>query len=252
MIPFINKLRAFFNFNRPNSSPTVRFVFPSLVLSLALLMGANVIGTPNQSYVKLVPSATMVKSGERFAIEVYVNAHVPVNAVDVEIDFADSVKIIGVDKAQSVLTIWTKEPTISGNTINFSGGTFRRGFVGEHIVATIKAEAVATGKTEFSVSSAQLLAGDGQGTPIALTSLTQNSRTSFIIYDEDTTDDELSVNVVVNINPDIDGDGRITIRDISSFLAAWHTQTVLYDFNDDGRMNFIDFSIILARSFLDR
>lgn len=230
--------------------PTVKYMFP-LVLGFAAIFAASVVSSET-SYIKLVPSATTVLQGERFTIEVYASAHVPVNALDVTIDFSkDKVEILSVDKTQSVLTIWTQEPAITDNTISFGGGTFRRGFVGEHLVATIKAEAKQTGQTEFLVSDAELLAGDGKGTPVKVATTGPDSRTSFYIYDQNEDPAEISAKVGLNINADIDGDGKVTIRDISAFMAAWHSKSGAHDFNNDGRMNFIDFSIILARSFMN-
>jgi hypothetical protein len=234
--------------SRLTPKPTVKYMFP-LVFGFAAVLAASVISS-DTSYIKLVPSTTTVLTGERFTIEVYASAHVPVNALDITINFAsDKVEIVSVDKAQSVLTVWTEEPTITNNTIKFGGGTFRRGFVGEHLVATIKVRAKQTGQTEFMVSDAQLLAGDGMGSVVKVSKSGPDSRTSFYIYDQNTDPAEISAKVGLNINADIDGDGRVTLKDISVFMSAWHSKSVIYDFNRDGKMNFVDFSIILARSF---
>ena len=228
--------------------PTVKYMFP-LVLGFVAVLSAAVINT-SSSYIRLEPSQSEVMAGDRFSIDVYASAHVPVNALDIEIEYLpDVVTVLSIDKAQSVLTIWTEEPVIGTKTITLSGGTFRRGFVGEHLVATIKVEAKSSGQTEFMVSQAQLLAGDGKGTPVAVTGTGDASRTSFYIYDQDEDPAKISANLDLRINPDIDGDGNVSLRDISSFMSAWHSRQGNYDFNSDGRMNFIDFSIILAKSF---
>lgn len=189
-------------------------------------------------------------TGELFSIDVYAYAHVPVNALDVKIDFQPgSVEITGVDKGQSVLTIWTQEPKIENSTISFGGGTYRRGFVGEHLVATINVKALYSGKTEFTIKEVNLLAGDGKGTPVAISSDADMVKQSFIIYDQNSDPAEISAELGLKINADIDGDGKVTLRDISSFMAAWYSGSQVYDFNNDKEMNFIDFSIILAKSF---
>jgi hypothetical protein len=235
---------------RPKATvaPTIKYMFP-LVLGFVTVLGAAVINS-NSSYIRLEPSQTEVMAGERFSIDVYASAHVPVNALDIEIEYLpDAVNVLSIDKAQSVLTIWTKEPVIGANTISLSGGTFRRGFVGEHLIATIKVEAKSSGQTEFMVSDAELLAGDGLGTPVAVTGTGEASRTSFYIYDQNEDPAKISASLDMRLNPDIDGDGKVSLRDISTFMSAWHTKQTRYDFNSDGRMNFIDFSIILAKSF---
>jgi len=158
---------------------------------------------------------------------------------------------MSVDKAQSVLTIWKDEPSIEKNTIKLSGGTFRRGFMGEHLVATIKARAKYNGKTQFTVNDVVLLAGDGQGTAVAVDDSSLSSQTSFYIYNQNEDPEKIRATFGIQINEDINGDGKVTLADISAFLAAWHSKSTIYDFNGDNKMNFIDFSIILAKSFFN-
>jgi hypothetical protein len=230
---------------------TVRYMFP-LVFGMVAILGATAITGFNSSYIKLTPSETLVENGETFSIAVFASAHVPVNAVDIEIAFSSKdVEIISVDKGQSVLTIWKEDPIIGKNSIKISGGTFRRGFIGEHLVATIKVKAKYNGQTEFLVSNVRLLAGDGKGTKVAVSESDPNSRTSFYIYDQNQDPAKISAEITVRINEDINGDGRITLADISAFLSAWHNKSTTYDFNDDKKMNFSDFSIILAKSFFN-
>jgi hypothetical protein len=227
---------------------TVKTMFS--LLSIALLLGAAVISGGDVSYVRLQTSKTTVKAGDRFSIDVYAYASVPVNAVDVTLKFdKTNVDVLSVDKGQSVLTIWTKEPIVDGDKVIISGGTFRKGFVGEHIIATIELQAKQTGQSTFSANNVQLLAGDGKGTPVKTTQ-TDGSTLSFYVYDEKTDPASIGVNVGVSILTDIDGDGKVSLKDVSSFMGAWSSSSHLYDFNNDGKMTFIDFSIILADVFL--
>ena len=78
---------------------------------------------------------------------------------------------------------------------------------------------------------------------------TNESNTSLFIYDENTAPADIGVDVRVNFLSDIDGDGEVSLRDISTFMSAWTDKSKLYDFNGDGRMSFRDFSIILADYF---
>jgi hypothetical protein len=224
-------------------------MFP-LFIGLVAVLGAAALSSIDASYIKLTSSTTMVMKGEIFIIDIYAYAHVPVNAVSVSVGFdPDSVKVLSVDKAQSVLNIWTEEPTVTNGRITLSGGTYRRGFVGEHLVASIKAQAVSSGRTDFNVDGANLLAGDGSGTEVDFSTSNEESIQSFIIYNQGEDPAKLSADIGLGISADIDGDGEVTLKDISSFMSAWYTGSMTYDFNNDARMNFIDFSIILARSF---
>lgn len=239
-------LRSYF---LPTEKRPVRRMFPILVGFLAFL-GASTISSLDSSYIKLTPSQSVVMSGETFYIEVFAYAHVPVNALDVTLEFDEaSLEILSVDKGQSVLTLWTEEPAVEGSRITLSGGTYRRGFLGEHLVATVKAKAKGSGKAEFKVSDAVLLAGDGSGKPVSLARNTEESAKSFVIYNQNEDPRTLQASLNVGISADIDGDGVVTLKDISTFMSAWYSGEKRYDFNNDAKMNFIDFSIILARSF---
>ncbi len=234
---------------KPRKSKTVRYMFP-VIFSVLAILGASAITSIDASYIKLNPSKTVVMNGEQFVIDIYAYAHVPVNALDIKIDFDPaSVEIVSVDKAQSVLTIWTKEPTVENNSIVLGGGTYRRGFIGEHLIATIKAKALSSGQTKFMVNEANLLAGDGSGTKVTTTNNTTDTVKSFIIYNQGEDPAKISANLELGISADIDGDGTVTLKDISTFMSAWYNGDKTYDFNSDNKMNFIDFSIILARSF---
>lgn len=232
------------NYNRARIG-TVRFMFPALVSFVAVL-GAAAITATDVSYIRLSTSETTVQAGARFSIDVYAYAHVPVNAVDITLQFnGDAVKVLGVDRGQSVLTLWTEDPIIENNKVILRGGTFKKGFIREHKIATIEVEAKQTGQSEFKATDVVLLAGDGTGSPVSVAEA-NTSAVSLYIYDENTNPENIGVDVEVNIITDIDGDGKVSLKDISSFMASWANKDKVYDFNGDGRMTFKDFSIILA------
>lgn len=227
---------------------TVRYMFP-LAIGFAAILGAQLISSTQTSYIKLEINKQAVQTNDQFSVDVYAYAHVPVNAVDVTLTFdGDKVKVVQVDRGQSVLTIWTEDPVISKNSVVLRGGTFRRGFVGEHKIATIDLQAKGTGSSKFNAKDVLLLAGDGQGTPVS-TSKSSGASASLYIYDENTNPEDIRVDVAINLITDLDGDGRVTLRDISAFMSAWTNKTKIHDFNGDGRMTFRDFSIILASFF---
>jgi hypothetical protein len=201
------------------------------------------------SYIRLEVDKQAVRESEQFSVAVYAYAHVPVNAVDITLEFnGNRAEVIGVDKGQSVLTIWTEEPIIESNRVILRGGTFRRGFLGEHLIATINLRANKTGNSQFSTGDVLLLAGDGEGTPVTTTE-SNDSNVSLYIYDENTNPDDIKIDIEVNLVTDLDGDGRVTLRDISSFMSSWASRNRVHDFNGDGRMTFRDFSIILSDFF---
>lgn len=255
MILFKKILYFFCASCHPNRSSTVRYAFP-LVFTLAAFLGAAVIVTDNKSFIHLESSVSSVNAGESFQIEIYVSAHVPVNAVDITLEFPkNQIKVTSIDKGESVLTLWTQEPRVENNKVYLTGGTFRRGFIGDHLIATINARAIQSGLAKFSVDDVSLLAGDGSGSKVSVTKNDKENATLYITNADGTkTQGTEAVGVQgvtsVVIITDIDGDGQVTLADISRFMSAWNTKSITYDFNGDGAMSFRDFGIILADSFL--
>lgn len=248
----MNQLRTIFKNLNPlkKRGATVRYMFSFSALAVvAAFLAAQVIDSKSVSYVRLESSAEIVEAGDIFTIHIYANAHTAVNAVDVTLRFdGDAVEVKQVDRGQSVLTIWTEDPVVEKNQVILRGGTFRRGFIGEHKLASVDLLAKETGQSSFSVSDVVLLAGDGEGSLVTVKETTE-SAVNLYIYDENTSPESLGVDVKIKIVTDIDGDGKVTLSDVSMFLAAWASRDTIFDFNGDNRMTFKDFSIILADVF---
>lgn len=232
---------------RPRRSRTVRFAFPLVLVSIALLSAAAPT-FDTSSYVTLEADTLVIKEGDTVSIDVSVFAHEPVNAIDLSVYYPLSqLEIINIDAGQSVITLWTQDPYIENNTAHFQGGTYRKGFEGEHFIARIDAVAKRGGVADVVAQDVRLLAGDGSGTEVPVSSEAGNQTVQVRIANSD---GELVGEVaLLRIVTDIDGDGQVNLKDISSFMAAWNSRDVIYDFSGDGKMTFKDFAIILAHSF---
>lgn len=241
----------------PHRSTTVRYAFP-LVFAIAALLGASALVSNSKSYIHLESSTNSVKAGEAFQIKVFVSAHVPVNAVDISLDFPkQQIEILGIDTGESVITLWTRDPYVENNKVILRGGTFRKGFLGDHLIATVNAKAIETGLAEFSANDVVLLAGDGTGNEVKVSDTGEETKTLYIADKNGTFAKPgeggavgLRGNASVKIVTDIDGDGQVTLGDVGDFMSAWTNGAIVYDFNGDGAMTFKDFGIILADSFL--
>ncbi|MFT5831713.1 MAG: hypothetical protein ACI9SY_000081 [Candidatus Paceibacteria bacterium] len=231
------------------SSATVKYMFPAM-LGTVLLLGASTISSVDRSYVYLSSDSRTIEVGQILTVEVGVSAHTPINAVDITVVFPpDKVEVFSVDRGQSVLTLWTEDPIIATDYVQLTGGTFRRGFVGQHEIVSIKFRALTTGQYEIRSQDITFVAGDGTGAEIASASNLANKTTLFN-FDENTTSKEIEVAIASGITTDLNQDGKVTLQDISAFMGAWNKRNQLFDFNNDGKMSFKDFSIILADFFL--
>jgi len=255
MIWYKRILYFFCNTCRPNRSRTVRYAFP-FVMGALVVLSALTISADKKTVIEIIPSQTTVKAGDVLSLDVFVNSHTPVNAIDITLDIPSSqLNVTGIDVGTSVITLWTVDPYVDGNAVVLRGGTFRKGFLGRHRIATINAKAISSGLAYINVTDSLLLAGDGRGTEVVAAD-NKNDETRLIIAKSDGTfepgTEEASAfeaNVIIRVVTDIDGDGIVTIADISRFMAAWFSSGIIYDFNGDGKMTFRDFSIILADSF---
>lgn len=242
----VNAIKKFFSPARERG--TIKYMYPAMI-TLGALLGAAVITSGDTSYVRLVTPSTIIESGERFSIDIYAYAHVPVNTVDITVQFdPKAMRILGIDTGQSVITLWTQEPIVEDDKIVFSGGTYRKGFIGEHRIATVNVEAIKTGHSDVIAQKVMLLAGDGTGSQVSVSESTA-STVQIFVYDEHTSPETIAVSTTLNLVTDVDEDGKVTLKDISIFMSAWHSKSKIYDFTGDGRMTFRDFSILLSNFF---
>jgi hypothetical protein len=226
---------------------TVRYAFPVFFGALLMTGLASVIGS-NTSFVTIEADTVTVARDQEFFVDVRVTTHVPVNAINLEIAYSeDTIAIEGIDTGQSVITLWTEEPYAENGVLYLRGGTFRKGFIGEHQIARIRVRALEAGDARLFVQDTELVAGDGLGTPVRHTNNQgQNSIQIAVVGDTGEIKGEVALSVVTDMN----GDGSVNLTDVSLFMSAWFSRATLYDFDDDGRMTFRDFSILLAETFI--
>lgn len=225
---------------------TVKYAFPLVIISALFASLASVI-SENSSYITIRTSETSVSRDQEFFVDVSVTAHVPVNAVDLVLAYPeDKLKVLGIDTGTSVITLWTEDPYVKDGKVYLRGGTFRKGFIGEHTLAHIKVRAIEAGNARIFVDKTTLVAGDGKGT---LVQVSEDSGQNEIKIAVMSSDGVLSGTATISIITDTDGDGDVDLGDISAFMAAWFTKAKTFDFDGDGRMTIKDFSILLSDSF---
>lgn len=246
MISIRSTLTQFIKKRRPvPPNRTVRYMFSLAFLLVLVLSVASVVGS-SKSAIVLETNQKQHAPGEPFSIDVYAVATAPVNAVSLSIAYPeDKIEILGIDRGESVITLWTSDPRVENGSIILEGGTYRKGFVGKHLIATINAKARATGEVVITTKEANLLAGDGRGTKIDA-KVGEDSVVRVQIAESNGT---LEGEAVVLLVSDVNADGKVSLEDISIFMVEWVKQNNRYDFNNDGAMTFKDFSILLSNYF---
>ncbi len=218
---------------------TIRFTFTFLLTIAAMFSMANIVSR-EQAGITLAPRADMVRVGDTFIVDVFAEVFEPVNAVRIDVKFDNRLlELVSLNKSQSVLTLWTEEPFLNGNTIVIEGGTYRRGFVGRHQLTALEFRVLEAGTAAFEATHVRLFAGDGTGRTITPT-VTDGVRIT-----------TRSESDAIDLTPisKIDIAGIITLREVSIFMADWRNRAVVHDFNNDGVMDFRDFSILLSKLF---
>ncbi len=225
---------------------TVRYAFHATLFSLLAVLSLASVSGEQESYISIETSPQTVAEGEVALITVKATAHTPVNAVDIVIDYPEhQLEVTGIDIGESVITLWTEEPYAKDGYVYLRGGTFKKGFIGEHQIARIRTKAIESGTAYVAKSSATFIAGDGKGTNVVVGSSDSDNISLEVTAADGTLVGEASVIIVTDLN----GDGKVGLDDISSFMSAWFSKSEKFDFNGDGKMTFRDFSILLADSF---
>lgn len=229
---------------------TIRSAFPLLV-TLTAVFGLTASLTSEHTKILIEVDKERFYQDEQIVIDVYIVATVAVNAVNIAVAIPEQLKVESIDTGNSVITLWTEPPSFKNGLVRLSGGTYRRGFIGKHKIATIKARAVTTGVAFVALQQQEAYAGDGTGNPIVLDSASLNSVQLYLLdgKPDNITEYTIDGRIAIGVMGDLDNDGKVTLADISIFMSNWQSKSSIIDFNGDGRMSFRDFSIILSRFF---
>ena len=200
---------------------------------------------------------------ETTELDVNVNASIPVNAFDVMVAYPlDMLEVTGTNKRETFLDLWAHEeehPQINGVAeVHFTGGTTERGgHMGTGTAITLNIRAKKVGTAEIYFKDPQVIASDGKGTIVPI-------ETQAFIYTIAEEPPKVTANVGQSISidapnnlgvetspypdPDLDGDGEITVIDLSILLLhMFASYSVRYDLNYDGTLSLSDLSALLSR-----
>lgn len=241
----------------PPSEPTLptRSVTRTRVLAghgiaaIALIATSTLTFSAPTTFFFMSESDTPLHVGETRTIDVNINASRPVNAIGATISFSkDTLEIVGMSKEHSILDLWTEETSINEERgeVHFSGGTFRRsGIVDTGTIITLTVRAKSPGVATLTFTDAQAFAHDGSGTKVA-------SELRTLSYDipESTRAGGTTVSTSVTVSPsaDFNDDGKVNIADVSILaVRIFMPYAPRYDLNNDGTLNLADLSVLFSR-----
>ncbi len=210
------------------------------------------IGT--QADMRIEPATKAVKVGDFIDIQIVVTSSVPVNAFTGEIVFdSNIIEVVSIDYNTSIANLWVTEPWYNKaeNTIQFAGGTTNpNGFIGSDTLLTARLKTKQEGVTGVRLENARILQHDGFGTDVVLPEQVDALFTSESLSTQTNVLPEVNREQKYNVAntlpaTDLNADGEQTFTDISIFMLKLGSNETRYDFNQDGKVNIADLSIII-------
>lgn len=160
-ILFQNKIKKI------NKLPRI-IIFSCFFVLISVFSGIKV-QSVNAASLYFSPSSGSSEVGKNFSVSIYVSSpDQAINAASGVISFPqDKLTVVSVSKSGSIFSLWTQEPSFSGDSVSFEGIILNPGFKGSSgKIITINFKTKAAGKALITFSSGSILANDGQGTNI--------------------------------------------------------------------------------------
>ncbi|MEN9413257.1 MAG: hypothetical protein RLZZ342_344 [Candidatus Parcubacteria bacterium] len=228
-----------------------KILFTHSVVVFTLLASSAVTFDTGSTTLFLAPRGdTALAIGQTTDVDVMLTTQTPINALSVTLSFpTDMIEIVGMSKERSFLTLWTEETVIREDSgeIHFSGGTTEHGGItGSTTALTISVRAKHPGSAQIYFKEAHVLASDGHGTTVESvgTPFTYHIQTPTLSGGGGTNQAPLPP---VSHSPDINGDGFVSLADISILLMGIEKPyEARLDLNNDGSISIADLSVSLA------
>ena len=202
--------------------------------------------------------SSTLKIGDTTDVDVRINSKTPINTVGATIKFPqDSLEVVGISKEDSFLTLWTEDTSIreKEGEVHFSGGTVQAGGLsGIGTIVTLTLKAKKAGPAQLYIKDAQIFAADGRGSEVPsnkrIFTLDIPGSASSIAAAGSGGGSNGKMNEVTFDTQSIDfnNDGKVNVVDLSiiaiQLIAPYSAK---YDLNHDGVVNLGDLSIFFTR-----
>ncbi|MFZ2253299.1 MAG: hypothetical protein WAW13_03990 [Minisyncoccia bacterium] len=229
---------------------SIRALLAAIVVAVGALTATVILSDEFPAAMYISPSTATVTQGGTQQFKIMVKSQVPVNAFAGEVIFdTEKFSVVDISYNTSVANLWVEEPWYNraNNNIYFAGGTTQPGgFVGEEALITVTLKAMHAGDATFSLHNPRILAHDGLGQDVPLTTpldaLFTVDTTPYAISIPPTTDNY--VTVLDDVPPlDLNQDGTIGFQDIGVLLSAIGGSDSQYDFTGDGKVTWSDLRV---------
>jgi len=206
----------------------------AITLPIAFLLASSLTLVRDHEEIYLTSEdSRYVEVGEQVTIQVLAKADEPINVIGANIHVpSDMATINAISREDSIIDLWTQEPSATDGTIAFSGGIITdNGYTGDGTLFSFVVTPTTEGTIEITFEDPQMLAHDGTGVNVEFE---DNSLT-------------LTVRPQEHPSPDVNGDKTVNLYDfgivsVRIFMAYERS----YDLNMDGKINLTDIGILFA------
>lgn len=237
----------------PLSLYTGRLLAGSVILALVSIY-AVVVNTAPEASMHLSPAGGVVNIGKPFSVSVLVESKVPVNAFSGGVAFdASFLRVEGITYNTEIADLWVEKPWYSAGDgeVQFAGGTTKSGgFTGSGDLITITFMPLAAGVSPLAIHNAAIYEHDGFGSAAELTQSIDSLFTiealgnQARIIEKPSTVTKVAV-VDEAVTFDLNGDGKVSLIDVSIFLLNGLSNDPRFDFNRDGTVDGADRALLL-------
>jgi len=198
--------------------------------------------------------ARTIMVGETSKIDININTETPINAVGTTVQFPkDKIEIVAISKEESFFDLWTEDTTMAEGSgkLRFSGGTLKDGgFTGTGTVLTITIKSKEVGDATLMFENTQILASDGRGTNV----VSRERNLTYRIEEKREIQPKIyfgrKKNMLPIPSPDLNDDGKVNFVDVSILSKVLFVRyNPRYDLNVDGAVNLSDLSIVFSEMF---
>lgn len=238
------------------------YIVPGLQVAGIIIAALSLVGfvvapmVSIQADMRIQPPSGQVLLGETFTVDIVVESQIPVNVFKGEVKFDPArLQVDSINYNTSIADLWAEVPWYENGegTVNFAGGTTQKGgFSGAGSLIQITFRTIGTGDTSLYLEGARILEHNGLGTDLALEkpidaifAVEESVIASKTVANPPKTITELFVGTTPP-STDLNGDGKQSIADVSIFIRNMFGDDDRFDFNQDGKVDTKDLSILMS------